>query len=102
MWSREEFYTAETQRGKAATKGKELTRKFSHEQTERTEKKNETARGERKRILTPETQRSQRKGGKHIFAENEEFRNIALQNRKITNSEKSCPGLNLVTFAIFC
>jgi len=31
--------TTEARRGKAATKGKELTRKFSHEQTERTEKK---------------------------------------------------------------
>ena len=63
----------EAQRGKAATKGKELTQKFSQEETERTEKKKERARGKGKRILTTETQRSQRKRGKHNFAENEEF-----------------------------
>jgi len=49
--------TALTQRGKAATKGKELTQRFSQEETERTEKKKERARGKGKRILTTETQR---------------------------------------------
>ena len=49
--------TTEAQRGKAATKGKELTQKFSQEETERTEKKKERARGKGKRILTTETQR---------------------------------------------